>query len=232
MSSRSLRTRTRILRSAARLLARTGFHELTIAGVAADAGISRQALYGHFASKAELVVAASEHLLEQVRRRHGLPPLADDAGAVEALDHAVEDYARTVPHVAGVALANYAARAGDPAAEAAWAHRTRSRREAYLGIAERLHREGRLRMGWTPDEAADALFGLLSVRLYEVLVIEAGWPLARYRDRLRALARGALLAEDADGAEDAAPGDRNASGGSVAGGERGERAASGGEEAA
>lgn len=238
MSSRSQRTRTRILRSAARLLERTGFHDLTIAGVAAEAGISRQALYGHFASKAQLVVAASEHLLEQVRRRHGLPPLPDDAGADEALDHAVEDYARTVPHVAGVALANYAARAVDVAAGAAWAHRTRARREAYLRIAERLCREGRLRAGWTPAEAADALFGLLSVRMYEVLVIEAGWPLARYRDRLRALARGALLAGEAADTEDAAPGGRGASGGSVAGGERGkrgrrgERAASGGEEAA
>jgi AcrR family transcriptional regulator len=220
---------------------RTGFHDLTIAGVAAEVGISRQALYGHFASKAEMVVAASEHLFEEVRRRYGLPPLPDDADAVEALDHAVEDYARTVPHVAGVALANYAARAGDEAAEAAWAHRTRSRRGAYLRIAERLQREGRLRAGWTPAEAADALFGLLSVRMYEVLVIEAGWPLARYRDRLRALARGALLAEateETEATEDAAPGRRGTSGGSAVGEARGGRGArvdrevSGGEEAA
>lgn len=193
MSSRSQRTRTRILRAASRLLERTGFHDLTIADVAAEAGISRQALYNHFGSKAELVVAASEHLLEEVRRRHGAPPLPNVADAEQALDHAVEDYVRTVPHVAGVALANYAAREADAAAEAVWAHRTQVRRAAYRRLADRLDRDGLLRSGWTPAEAADVLFGLLSVRFYEVLVVEAGWSVARYRERMRALARDALL---------------------------------------
>lgn len=168
-----------------------------MAGVADEAGVSRQAIYDHFASKSDLVVAASEHILGEARRRHGLAPLPATASALDALDHAIADYVRTVPSVHAVAVANDLARSTDPAAQAAWTNRTRIRRERYRGAFERLDRDGLLRPGWTAEEAADLLFGLLSARMYEVVVIEGGWPLEGYEQRVRRLVRDALLDEAA-----------------------------------
>lgn len=62
-----LRTRDRVLREAARLFARRGFHGTTIEDLGAACGISGPALYKHFASKDEvltqLLVGISEQLL-------------------------------------------------------------------------------------------------------------------------------------------------------------------------
>jgi AcrR family transcriptional regulator len=61
------RTRDRVLREAARLFARRGFHGTTIEDLGAACGISGPALYKHFASKdevlARLLVGISEQLL-------------------------------------------------------------------------------------------------------------------------------------------------------------------------
>ena len=57
MSSRRQRTRSNILDSALRLLVERGYHGVGKEEVARDAGVSRQALYQHFKSKSELLVA-------------------------------------------------------------------------------------------------------------------------------------------------------------------------------
>ncbi len=175
-----------------------------MAGVADEAGVSRQAVYDHFGSKSELVVAASKHMLDEARRRHGLAPLPAGASALDALDHAIADYVRTVPSVHDVAAVNDVARASDPAAQAAWASRRRVRRERYQRLFERLDHDGLLRPGWTAKEAADLLFGLLSARMYEVLVIEGGWTAERYEQRVRQVVRDAVL-DEAGAAIAAAP---------------------------
>ncbi|MDZ7708628.1 MAG: helix-turn-helix domain-containing protein [Trueperaceae bacterium] len=204
MPSRAQRTHRLVLRAAGRVLERTGFLDFTMAAVADEAGVSRQAVYDHFGSKSDLVVAASEHILDEARRRHGLAPLPAGASGLDALDHAIADYVRTVPSVHGVAVANDVARASDPAAQAAWANRTRVRRERYQRVFEQLDHDGRLRPEWTAKEAADLLFGLLSARMYEVLVIEGGWTVERYEQRVRRLVRDAVL-DEAGAAVAAAP---------------------------
>jgi AcrR family transcriptional regulator len=62
-------TRERLLRAAADVFARQGYDGTRVADIAATAGVSNGALYAHFGSKAELLVAAL--------RAHGRRPLAD-----------------------------------------------------------------------------------------------------------------------------------------------------------
>lgn len=62
-------THERILEAAASLLSARGFHGVGMGEVARAAGVSRQALYLHFASKSELFVAASEYIVEQAQAR-------------------------------------------------------------------------------------------------------------------------------------------------------------------
>lgn len=64
-------TRTRILDAAARVFARHGFAGATLDQVAADAGMTKGAVYWHFASKADLYLAL---MAERVRHQmDGLP---------------------------------------------------------------------------------------------------------------------------------------------------------------
>jgi AcrR family transcriptional regulator len=62
-------TRERLLRSAADAFARRGYDGTRVADIAAAAGVSNGALYAHFASKADLLVAAL--------RTHGRQLLAE-----------------------------------------------------------------------------------------------------------------------------------------------------------
>jgi AcrR family transcriptional regulator len=62
-------TRERLLRGAADVFAQRGYDGTRVADIAAAAGVSNGALYAHFASKAELLVAAL--------RAHGRRLLAD-----------------------------------------------------------------------------------------------------------------------------------------------------------
>jgi AcrR family transcriptional regulator len=65
----SAETRTRLLRGAADVFAARGYDGTRVADIAAAAGVSNGALYAHFGSKAELLVAAL--------RAHGGRVLAD-----------------------------------------------------------------------------------------------------------------------------------------------------------
>jgi AcrR family transcriptional regulator len=120
------------------------------------------------------------------RRRHR---------AIAEIDTIIRRYARTVPETYGVATANYAARRSEPAAEEVWQNRTRVRLLAYTRAMAHLAAAGGLAEGWTEQEAADLLFSLLSVRGYETLVLECGWSLERYEERLHAVVHRTLIQE-------------------------------------
>ena len=55
--------------------------------------------------------------------------------------------------------------------------------------------DGRLSPDHSPDQATDILWTLLSVRNWERLTIECGWPQAHYVETLKALARRILVVD-------------------------------------
>ena len=66
-SARRAQTRTRLLEAAAEVYARRGFAGATLEEVAAQAGFTKGAVYGHFGSKENLLLAlVEEHLAGQV----------------------------------------------------------------------------------------------------------------------------------------------------------------------
>jgi hypothetical protein len=71
--------------------------------------------------------------------------------------------------------------------------------EACRDIVERLHGDGALASGWSLDEAADVLWTMLSIRSWESLVLERGWPVSRYVSRMQELTRRAFV-RDTEGA--------------------------------
>lgn len=72
-SERRARTRAQLLDAAARVYARRGFDGATLEEVAAEAGFTKGALYGHFGSKENLLLAlVEEYLTGQVTEQMDL----------------------------------------------------------------------------------------------------------------------------------------------------------------
>jgi AcrR family transcriptional regulator len=72
-SARRAETRARLLQAAARVYARCGFNGATLDEVAAEAGFTKGAVYDHFGSKENLLLALmEEHLAGQVAEQIAL----------------------------------------------------------------------------------------------------------------------------------------------------------------
>lgn len=193
-STRAVETRRRILQAARRLLEEHGYHGTGLGAVAAAAGVSRQSIYLHFGSKAQLMLALVAHVDEEA----GLPELAEAVdrapSALAALDCFVELVATLTPRVYRTAAVLDAARRDAVDAERAWNDRMASRRRRCSEIVARLADERLLAPGWSQKEAADVLWALTGLRVWEDLVVAQGWSTDRFRNRLERVLRQTLVA--------------------------------------
>jgi AcrR family transcriptional regulator len=161
--------------------------------VAEAAGVSRQAVYDHFGSRAELMVATVRYGDEVLELDERLRRYRAATGGVQRLEAFVEFWGNYLPEIHGIARALLAARETDEAVAAAWDDRMRVVHEACRDIVERLCQDGALAPGWSLEEAADLLWSVLSVRNWESLVLERGWPASRYVGRMQELTKRAFV---------------------------------------
>lgn len=192
MSRRGERTRAEILDAARALLVERDYHGVGMEDIARAAGVSRQTVYLHFGSKAELLLALVRRADETADLEAVLLPYRAARSALAALDAAVAVQGVMEPRIHDIARVLDAARRSDPAAEAAWQDRAGSRWRAYAALAQRLADEGMLAAGWSVDDAADAIGALLSIHSYEYLMVERGWSVEHYVRHMRAILRRAL----------------------------------------
>jgi len=193
VSSRTQLTKRKILEAARRLLLQRGFHGAAMAEIAREAGVSRQAVYLHFSSKPELLVAVAEFADQEAGVPEILSRLSQAKTPVEIVNSGVTAYAEIQPRIYDIATVVYAARRSDPAAEAAWQNRMTFRLAGIKYDMERLQGMGALAESWTVDAAADFTWALLSLHTYESLVIERGWPIDRFVEHLQEILRRTLL---------------------------------------
>jgi AcrR family transcriptional regulator len=85
-------TRTRILDAASAAVLTRWYDEVTLAAIAADAGVSQQTVINHFGTKDDLLGAAFERLSAELEARRFEPAAGDLPRLVEAL---VDDYELT-----------------------------------------------------------------------------------------------------------------------------------------
>ena len=199
MSSKRQQTRSNILDSALKLLVERGYYGVGLEEVARNAGVSRQALYLHFKSKSELLVAMAQYNDENLNVPELIRIGVEADTALESLDSGIQAYGVIEPQIYEIANLVYSARRSDEAADAVWHDRMAYRRENARRIMERLHREGYLADGWTVDEATDFAWGLLSTSTYELLVVERGWSIEQFLDRLRTMLYKVLIVEPDQG---------------------------------
>src|SRR5690348_1635250 len=165
-----------------------------MSAIARAAGISRQALYLHFADHAELLQALVAHVGDREQLQAGVAAVqaaGDAAGQIRAWAH-MQTWHN--PKIAAIARALDSTRRSDPSAAAAWRDRTGNRLRGALSIIQRLHEEGRLHPTWTTAEAAALLSELTSFHVWDDLVNEAQIPPSRYIEIITAAALSALSA--------------------------------------
>lgn len=188
-------TRIRILKSTWRLLEQRRGHGVRMSDVAEATGVSRQAVYLHFASRAELLVSTARYLDEVCGLEERLQRYRASTVGVERLEAYVEFWGNYIPEVYGVAKALLAVRETDKAAATAWDDRMGAVLTSCRNIIEALNDDGVLVPGWPVEEASDFLWTMLSVRNWESLTIERGWTTEQYVNRVREAAKRTLVRE-------------------------------------
>ena len=180
-------TRRRILDATLRLVVRRGGADVRMADVARVARVSRQALYLHFADRAELFTAVVRHGDERRGLTAAIRRVTGAASAVDAIRQMVALQAEFNPDIWPVARALEAVRRQDEAAERSWQDRLENRLQGCRGIVARLVQEGTLGKGVDQAVAADLLWTLTSLRTWEDLVLQRGWTAARYEEQITRL---------------------------------------------
>ena len=193
LSTRKAQNRAAILAAARTLFTARGFSAVGLEEVAAAAGLTRRTIYAHFPSKVELLVALVDHVHRTSQSPDFGRRLAHARKTVRRLELLVDASAAYLPKIEPFARMLRAARASEPAAEVAWAHRMRDRHRLSAALAAGLQGEGRLARGLSLRDADDLIWMLLSFDVYELLVVESGWSRDHYRRQLRRLLRAALI---------------------------------------
>ena len=152
--------------------------------IARAAGISRQAVYLHFGSRPELLVAITRHAEEVFRLDERLIRWEKSRSGVERLAELIEVWGNFLPSMHGVARALLAAGESDGAAAAAWDDRMTALRRGCRITLETLERDGLLDPSWTLDSAVDLFWTLLSVRNWDHLIGDCGWTQEEYKTRM------------------------------------------------
>ncbi|MDX1616511.1 MAG: TetR/AcrR family transcriptional regulator [Candidatus Promineifilaceae bacterium] len=189
-------TRRRILEATWRLMETGPGRGVRMQDIAAAAEVSRQALYLHFASRTDLLIATVQYVDEKLGFNEQMQAVFDAPDSRTALAVFIKFWASYVPQIHGVAGALLAARASDQAAATAWRNRMEGLRRICGWLVDRLAREGQLASEWLPAKAADMLWALISVQLWVGLTVERGWTSEAYATHLSRVARRALLAEE------------------------------------
>lgn len=194
MSSNNLETRARILDAAWKLLETGDGSGVRMSDIAGTAGISRQAVYLHFPTRAELLIATTRHLDEVKNVDARLMASRSAATGLERLEAFIEAWGNYIPEIHGVAKALLAMKDTDEAARLAWGDRMEAVRDGCHAAVKALKNDDVLSSAHSVKEATDILWSMLSVQTWELLTRECGWSQHRYVDTTKELAKKILVA--------------------------------------
>ncbi|WP_300527532.1 TetR/AcrR family transcriptional regulator [Maricaulis sp.] len=185
-------TREKILRACWDLL-EGGDTKVRMSDIAKTAGVSRQAVYLHFPSRAELLIATTRFIDEVEKVDERLARSRAATTGRERLDAYIDAWGNYIPRIYGVGRAMMAMMDGDEEAHTAWQGRMMAMRHGCEAAVNALDRDGDLVAGVSVEGATDALWMLLSVRNWEHLVQDRGWTQDAYIAEIKRLARASFV---------------------------------------
>ncbi|MCV7408145.1 TetR family transcriptional regulator [Mycobacterium florentinum] len=176
--------RDAVLAAARQRFLAQGYAATTIAEIARDASVSAETVYKTFATKAgvlkalfDVSVAGDDEPIPMLQR-DVIQNVAKETDAARKLEMYAEHLAAIMPRSAPVQLLARDGAASSPDAGEVW---KQIRQETLAGMtmfASDLAGTGQLRVG--AKQARDILWTYHAPELYELLVLERGWPAGRY----------------------------------------------------
>lgn len=160
--------------------------------IAKEANISRQAVYLHYGTRAELLIAATRYVDELKGTDSRLHDSRTAQSGLERLDAYIEAWGNYIPEIYGIGKALLAMKDTDAAAAEAWDNRMQAMREGCEAAIDALQRDGQLNPNHSTKQATDILWTLLSVRNWEQFTQECGWSQKNYIKQMKALAQQTL----------------------------------------
>lgn len=194
-NARSRRTRQALLDSALAIAQAEGPQAVTMDRVAAEAGVSRRAVYLHVSSRTELFVALLEHVDERLDLAASIRPIQEATTLGAMIDAWARHVARYHHQLLPLVRMLDVERRRDPDAQALYDTSVQAWMGPCRGFAEAAAAGGQLAAPWTVDTAADLLWALMGVELLEDLVEDRGWSEDLYAERLALMARRTLLVD-------------------------------------
>lgn len=193
MSSNSSETRVRILEATWQLMEDQQGQGVRMSDIAKAAGITRQALYLHFASRTDLLIATTRYIdevrgLDKRLRRWRAAKTGEDM-----IDAFVAFWGSYIPEIYGLAKALLAVYDSDEAAAEAWQDRMTAIKIGCQSMVEALAKEGTLSPDLTKTEATALFSTLLSVRNWEQLTVENEWSTKQYVRHMQRLIKQTLV---------------------------------------
>ncbi|KAA3618314.1 MAG: TetR/AcrR family transcriptional regulator [Calditrichaeota bacterium] len=187
MSTKKDLTRKKILETTWHLMEQRVGQDVHMRDIAADVGISRQALYLHFSNRTELMIATVAYVddVKGLNERLNQLKTADNGG--ELIDACVNVWGNYIPEIYGLAKALLKTRDTDEAAATAWDGSMRCLFDVCQEIVETLQSEGILAGRWSQKDATEVFMTMLSVYNWEHLVVEYGWSQEQYIDNLKTI---------------------------------------------
>jgi AcrR family transcriptional regulator len=185
--------RTAVLEAARDLFSRLGVDKVTIAGIAAQAGVSASMVYAVFKSK--------EGILRELMQASLFGPRFRQAQALlEGISDPVERVART-PSVARAIYEAESEELGGLRGVSAFSPALRQLEEEFEAIRYEMQRErldalaakGRMKPGLTMDDARRIMWMYTGREVYRMLVEAGGWSADKYETWLAATLVDALV---------------------------------------
>ena len=183
-NARSRRTAAALLDAAREIIEKDGLAAMTMGAVAARAGVSRRAVYLHFASRGELLSGLYDRVNEVEGMAVSLPPVDQAPDAVAALNASTRRIVEFAPHIMATARTiKFAARTDQDAARH-WQIAMDRRRSLCRDVMQRLAAEDRLATGWTVGTATEMMLALISLDVVETMLDDNGWTTEEAAGRL------------------------------------------------
>lgn len=194
MSSNELDTRTRILNATWQLMEERRGQDVHMRDIAQAAAISRQAVYLHFATRTELMIATIQYVDEVKGLVDRMAPLQMAKDSLEQLEMGVEIWGNYIPEIYGLAKAMLKTKDTDEATAAAWDSSMRCLYDVCQATIEALEHEGLLSSQWSPQEATEMFFTMLSIHNWEQLTVDCGWSTPHYIDQMKIVLKQTFIA--------------------------------------
>jgi len=191
--------RRAVVVAARALFERDGFRPTTIAAVAERAGVSAESIYKGFGTKAALAKAVFDFVIAgddepvPVWQRSEADAIRAEPDVRRKLIMYTRGLAARQQRSAKVQILIRDGAHTDESLAALWQQLLAERLTGMTMLGRHLIESGQLGKGVELDEVRDILWTYTAVELYELLVLERGWPLDRYAEWIARAVTAALV---------------------------------------